>query len=200
MPRRTRADSEATAESLLETATRLFADRGYAAVRLEDVASAAGVTRGAVYHHFGTKQGLFEAVLGRVQAAVGEAVAAAADDAVAVAGPWAGFEAGCRTFLTASLADDARRIMLVDAPAVLGWAVWRAQDADASSRHLHEALTSLQADDLVDVASVPAAAALLSGAMNEAALWIADEDSPAALDDAWVMLSRLLVALRPAPR
>lgn len=191
--RRTKAASDATAAALLEEATVQFAERGYAAVSIEEVASGAGVTRGAVAHHFGTKRRLFEQVLARTQGLVGDRVAAAASE---VADPWTAFEAGCRTFLEESLATPVRRIVLIDAPAVLGWDTWREQDAATSGRHLAAALDELVDAGLVDVTSVPATTALLSGAMNEAALWAAARDSDTALDEAWLELRRLLGALR----
>jgi AcrR family transcriptional regulator len=100
MPRRTKAQSDATAAEVRKAARDLFATHGYAAVGLERVAVAAGVTRGAVYHHFGSKEGLFAAVLAEVHAMVGSSVAEAADQVWAASGdPWGSFEAGCRAFL-----------------------------------------------------------------------------------------------------
>lgn len=194
--RRTKAESDATAATLLDEATAQFAERGYAAVSIEDIASGAGVTRGAVAHHFGTKRRLFEQVLACTQEAVGDHVATAAD---AIADPWTAFEVGCRTFLEQSLATPVRRIMLIDAPAVLGWDTWREQDAATSGRHLAEALEELIDAGLVDVASVPATTALLSGAMNEAALWAASRSNETALEEAWNELRRLLSAIRTRP-
>lgn len=194
--RRTKAESDATATALLDESTAQFAERGYAAVSIEDIASGAGVTRGAVAHHFGTKRRLFEQVLARAQEAVGDHVATAAE---AIADPWTAFEVGCRTFLEQSLATPVRRIMLIDAPAVLGWDTWREQDAATSGRHLAEALEELIDAGLVDVASVPATTALLSGAMNEAALWAASRSNETALEEAWNELRRLLSAIRTRP-
>lgn len=194
--RRTKAASDATAATLLDEATLQFAERGYAAVTIEDVAAGAGVTRGAVAHHFGTKRHLFEHVLARTQQAVGDAVAEAADS---IADPWTAFEMGCWTFLAQSLADPVRQIVLIDAPAVLGWETWRHHDAATSGHHLAEALKELVDIGLVDVASVPAATALLSGAMNEAALWAASQADETAFDEAWNELRRLLDAIRVRP-
>lgn len=194
MPRRSKADSEATAEAVLETATAMFAERGYADVGLEDVAAAAGVTRGAVYHHYSAKRALFERVLDRVQGEVALQITAAV---APVEDPWESLEVGCRTFLSASIDDRARRIVLVDAPALLGWQAWLGQDEAHSGRLLDDVLARLHRDGLLDVPSVPAAAALLSGAMNEAALWISGQaDRDAALDQAWATLEILLRSLR----
>ncbi|GAA3383760.1 TetR/AcrR family transcriptional regulator [Cryptosporangium minutisporangium] len=195
MPRASKEQSEATARRVLATATTLFAERGYAAVGLEEVAAAADVTRGAVYHHYAGKMGLFEAVADAVAQRVGSAVAAAAD---AEPDPWAGLLAGCRAFLAAGVTDDTRRILLIDAPAVLGWQTWHGQDARASARHLQDAIEALAARGDVRVHSAAGTAALLSGAMNEAALRIAAAPDPASeLEILWRDLERLLSGLRP---
>jgi AcrR family transcriptional regulator len=96
------AQSDATAAEVRKAARELFATHGYAAVGLERVAVTAGVTRRAVYHHYGSKEGLFAAVLAEVHAMVGSSVAEAADQVRASGDPWGGFEAGCRAFLEIS--------------------------------------------------------------------------------------------------
>ena len=190
MPRRSRAESEATAAAILAAARGLYAERGYAAVAVEEVAAACGVTRGAVYHHYGSRAGLFAAVHAAVTADVGEQIERATDG---LADPWQSLEAGCRAFLAAVVADDARQVVLVDGPAVLGWARWREDDAASSGRLLDEVLGELVDAGRVRAADVPATSALLSGAMNEAALWVAaSPDRDRALDRAWSALRRLL--------
>jgi AcrR family transcriptional regulator len=194
MPRRSREHSEATAARVLEVAEELFTRDGYASTGLEAVAAAAGVTRGAVYHHYAGKLALFRAVLHRAQGVVADAVEEAAAGA---ADPWAALEAGCRAFLTASSAPPVRRVVLVDAPAVLGWQEWRAEDAAQSGRLLLEALTELRHAGLLRDHPVEPAAALLSGAMNEAALWIAARPDPVEATEAvWPALRSMIRALR----
>jgi AcrR family transcriptional regulator len=197
MARATKEQSEMTARRIREVATALFAERGYASVGLEEVAAVVAVTRGAVYHHYRNKQALFEAVAAEAQQQVAAAVVAAADGTDDL---WDAFLAGCRAFLAASVTDTHRRILLVDAPAVMGWSAWRAQDAAASGRHLVEAVASLSAAGYVHVTSAESTAALLSGAMNEAALRIAEApDRTAALEETWADLLHLLSGLRVAP-
>jgi AcrR family transcriptional regulator len=181
---------------VLDTARALFTEHGYAGVGLETLAARAGVTRGAVYHHYGSKLGLFEAVVATAQRSVADAIERSSE---AAAEPWDALENGCRVFLTAAAAEDTRRIMLVDAPAVLGWNAWRDLDAANSARLLGDVLHELAAEGVLVPMSVPAAAALLAGAMNEAALWIAAHDDPAeAIEQAWAVLRRLLTSLRAA--
>jgi AcrR family transcriptional regulator len=142
MGRSSKAQSEVNRAHLVDIACALFAEHGYDAVGLEEVAVAAGQTRGAVYHHFGSKRGLFSAALVQVQGSVAEAVEAAA---VAETDPWDGLVAGCHAFLVAAASDGARRVMLVDGPAVLGWQEWRDGDAASSRRLLEEGLRELGA-------------------------------------------------------
>ncbi|MFE7406129.1 TetR/AcrR family transcriptional regulator [Isoptericola sp. NPDC057559] len=190
MPRRTKAQSEATAAAILAAARDLYARRGYAVVSVEEVAAACGVTRGAVYHHFGSGPGLFAAVHADVTAGVGAAIERATDGVV---DPWESLESGCRAFLAAVVADDARQVVLVDGPAVLGWARWREDDARSSGRLLDDVLAELAEAGRVRAEDVAATSALLSGAMNEAALWVAAApDRDRALAQAWEALRRLL--------
>ncbi len=185
---------ERSHRALVDEAARLFAVRGYAAVGLEEVVQAAGVTKGALYHHFTSKAELFRAVLERAQQEVAAQVEAAAD---AAPDPWSRLTAGCRAFLAASTDPRVQQVVLVDGPAVLGWAQWRAIDDATSGRLLAGALTALIDDGVVVRQPVEPLTRLLSGAMNEAALWLArSPDPPRDLADTWAALSRLLAALR----
>lgn len=187
---------EETRRTLLRESRRLFAENGYAEVSIADIVAAAGVTKGALYHQFAGKREVFRAVLEDVQAEVAEQVAAAAD---ARPDPWDQLVTGCETFLTVCAAPDIQRIMLVDGPAVLGWQEWRAMDEATSARHLADALTSLIAEGILPPQPVAPLTHLLSGAMNEAALWLASDTGPGALTETLVALRRILDALpRPA--
>ncbi len=193
MPRASKEQAAATAESILSIAGDLFSTEGFAAVSLDDVATRAAVTRGAVYHHYGSKAGLFRAVVERAQTHVAEQVEAAT---VGVTDPWESLERGCRAFMEASTDGTVRRALLIDGPAVLGWEEWRAQDAANSGALLDDVLAELAEAGLLSVPT-SAAAALLNGAMNEGALWIAGStDRSRALDEAWAVLQRQLRALR----
>ncbi|MFI6392891.1 TetR/AcrR family transcriptional regulator [Nonomuraea sp. NPDC050547] len=190
----TRAEQrEQTRATLLRESRRLFAGQGYAAVGLAEIVAAAGVTKGALYHHFAGKAELFRAVLDQVQQEVAARVVAAAD---AEKEPWDQLVAGCRAFLTASTDPLLQRIMLVDGPAVLGWAQWRKLDTDNSARHLGEALTGLVELGVIARQPVEPLTHLLSGAMNEAALWLAAAGGPRDLADTQAALARLLDSLR----
>jgi AcrR family transcriptional regulator len=118
--------SEATRAALLDEATTLFAERGYAGTSLEDVASASQVTRGAVYHHFASKQALFEAVLDLQEARVTAEVVAAA----CTADPWNAAMLALDTYLTHCCDPVYGRLVWLEGPAALGWHRWRECEKD----------------------------------------------------------------------
>lgn len=187
---------ELTRQALLSEGRRLFATRGYGEVSLAEIVGAAGVTKGALYHLFESKADLFRAVLGQVQQEVARTVAQTAD---AEDDLWARFTAGCQAFLTASTAPGIQRIMLVDGPAVLGWNEWRALDEEGSASHLADVVTELISEGLIAPQPVEPLTHLLSGAMNEAALWLAASGDPETnLPDTRSALTQMLEALRVA--
>ncbi|MBW1599467.1 TetR/AcrR family transcriptional regulator [Streptomyces sp. JJ38] len=181
----------ATRRALLDEGRRRFAADGYHHVALADVAQAAGVTKGAAYHHFQSKAGLFRAVVAEVQQELGQRVASAAEQHEDL---WEQLRAGCRAFLAAGTDPAVRNILLVDAPTVLGWDEWRALDEQSSARHLQQALAALSANGAITRLPREPLTQLLSGAMNEAALWIAQGGNPHAAEQA---LDQLLTGLRP---
>ena len=190
MPRASAAAAAQTAHEILRSAVRLLAERGFAGVSIDDVARDAGVTRGAVYHHYRNRLGLFTAVAGALQAEVARTVVTAAegagDDAEAQ------LRAGCHAFLDAITTASTARTLLVDAPSVIGWSTWRAQDAQNSAAQLRLAL----AESGVAAGLVDATTAQLSGAMNDAALWISQQpDPPAARESAHRVLDQLIDAV-----
>src|SRR5690348_2578258 len=126
---RTKAEQrEATTAALIAAARELFAERGYANVGTEEIVQRAGVTRGALYHHFkGGKEELFRAVLVQLSAELMQRVVEAAG---ATNDPFEELVAGADAFLDASMTPEIQRIVLIDGPSVLGWEVWRAIDSD----------------------------------------------------------------------
>lgn len=183
-----------TTRSLLRHARDLFATRGYHQVSLAEIVDAAGVTKGALYHHFPAgKDALFRAVLDAVHHEVAERIEAAATGQ----DTWTQLVDGCYAFLSSSTEPGIQQIMLVDAPAVLGWGTWRELDAATSMRQLSLVLAQLIEEGTIEDQPIEPVANLLSGAMNEAALWLAhspDRERDLALT--WSALQTLLVSLR----
>ena len=121
--KRRQADrSEATRAALIAAARPLFAERGYASVATEEIVQRAGVTRGALYHHFEDKKDLFRAVYEEVERELVEQIAAGA---AAASDPLEALRGGARSWLDACENPAVQRIALLDAPSVLGWEEWR---------------------------------------------------------------------------
>ncbi len=169
--------------------------RGYAGVGTEEIVQRAGVTRGALYHHFrGGKEDLFRAVLVQISAETARRVmraAAATDD------PWEALVLGVEAFLDACVTPDVQRIMLVDGPSVLSWDVWRAADGEFALGLLEAALQrAIDAGRLIPQPA-RALAHVLLGAVDEAAMVVARaEDPEAARAEMGLTVRRLLEGLR----
>lgn len=189
---------EHTMNSLISISRALFAEAGFANVSMEEIVGRAGVTRGALYHHFGSKEGLFRAVLDGVQGDVAEKVDQAASRHTSL---WDQLTEGCRAFLEASTEPSIQRILLVDAPSVLGWNDWRDSDAANSGRLLEDLIAALIEQGILRPLSASALTHLLSGAMNELAIWITQsEDQASALEQAQAALLEVLVSLKTQGR
>jgi AcrR family transcriptional regulator len=194
--RRTKAEqSLSTTERLIGVARGMFSERGYARTATEDIVVAARVTRGALYHHFPGKAALFGAVFLRLQAEIGERIEAASAPKT---DPWSQILAGCRAFLEAACEADFRQIVLRDGPAVIGPAAWRFADERHAVFRLRRSLIELSSLNGGQPIDVEPMTALLNGALNEAAFWIAEAPEPAAaLARAESEFVRLISCLRP---
>jgi AcrR family transcriptional regulator len=169
--------SEATRAALMVAARRLFTERGYSRVGTEEIVEAAGITRGALYHHFRDKKALFEAVHEQVTADFIEAIGARVARSGGRGDP---LVAGLRAFLDECTNPELMQIGLVDAPGVLGWQEWRAMDERYAMRLVEATLEAAMHDGLVRRQPTRPLAHLLMGTLGEAALMIANADDPAA--------------------
>ncbi len=188
--------SDATRAALVAAATPLFAAQGFVGVGTEEIVRAAGVTRGALYHHFAGKQALFAAVAESVEARLVSRVASAALETAA--DPLAALRAGAEAMLDEAARDDAvRRIVLADAPSVLGWDAWRAILQRYGLGLIQATLQAAMDAGLIAVAPVEPLAHLLSGALSEAAHLVAlADDRERARADAQAAIDVLLDGLR----
>lgn len=186
--------SEQTKARLLLVARAVFTQQGYAATSLEAIAREAQLSRGALYHHFQSKAGLFAAVVESVQEDVARSIQQAAHQETCL---WRQFTQGCYAFVEAALRPENRRILLIDGPAVIGWHAWSQMDGRHSEPLLLEQLHLLQKNSLLKPLPLPALCGILSGALNEAALWVAQrEDIPQAIQDMKRVVGLLLDSLR----
>jgi AcrR family transcriptional regulator len=194
--KRTQAErSETTRAALIAAGRRLFAARGYAAVGTEEIVREAGVTRGALYHHFAGKRELLAAVYEQIESEITEQLAASVVPGASVLET---LQRGADEFLDHCLEPEVQQIVLLDAPAVLGWEEWR----EIGARYgfgLIEALVKagIESGEIREQPVKPLAHALL-GALDEIAMLVARSDDPrAAREEAGDTLAGLVEALDP---
>jgi AcrR family transcriptional regulator len=172
---------KATRERLLVAGRELFGARGYDGTSIEAILEAAGVARGALYHHFPTKEALFEAVLDRF---IAEITATVADAARAEADPVESLRAGCAAWLRMALDPVVQRIAILDPPAVVGWTKLREIDARHTLGGIRTSMQRIAEAGKLPPGDVDVLAHMLLAAINEAALLIARADDPEAAFEA----------------
>ena len=192
-----------TRAALLGAARELFAERGYAGTGTEEIVARARVTRGALYHHFSDKAGLFRAVMQAVagdlaQRLVTQELSHLADDAGSA---WDQLRGGVQAFLDACAgSSDFQRIVLIDGPAVLGPGAW-SELVEHHGLGLLRTWLQLAIDDhQIDPLPIEPLARLLGALISEASLYIARAADPVrARQEAGATIDRLLTGLRPDP-
>ena len=165
--------SEATRTALVAVARELFAQRGYSGVGTEEIVQQAGVTRGALYHHFRGKEDLLRAVLHDLARELAEASATAA---LKQSDQWKQILAATDAFLDACTDPAIQRIMMTDAPSVLGWDEWREIDTQYGLGLVKASLENAMETGLIERQPVDPLAHLIVGALDEAAMYIARAD------------------------
>ena len=185
---------EATRTKLVAAGRRAFAAQGYAQASMDELTAQAGLTRGALYHHFGGKPGLLAAVVAQMDAEMDERLETVLQ---AQADPWEGFLAYCRAYLAMAQEAEIRRIVLQDARSVL-------TGTDQGEQHrkciqfVANYLQGLMEQGVIVRANHQALARVLNGCLVEAAFWIAEEGAPASrLADAMQALELMLQGWRP---
>lgn len=177
IPKRSRSErSEETRRTLVATARELFADRGYADTSTTEIVDQAGVTRGALYHHFRDKEDLFRAVYEDVEEGVTAVVLEAVGDA---SDPLEALVAGSEAFLDACLAPDVQRIVLLEGPSVLGWRRWRELDEQYGLGITRMGLQAAMDAGSIRPLPLEPLAHMMLGALVEAGLVVAHADDPA---------------------
>ncbi|QAU48671.1 TetR/AcrR family transcriptional regulator [Bradyrhizobium guangzhouense] len=157
----------ATSEAILAAARRLFGTQGFAATTMDEIAEAAHVAKGAVYHHFKTKEAVFEAVFDAVSRDLVveiDSAARAEKDVLAA------MVAGTQHYFAATAKGPTGQIILRDGPAVLGWERWREIDARHFGGKMPRALAVAMEAGLIAKQPVEPLARLLLGAVTEAAV------------------------------
>lgn len=163
-----------TRGKLLAAGRKAFGTVGYAEASMDDFTAEAGLTRGALYHHFGDKKGLFAAVVSEIDAEMTdrlEEITAKASDS------WRGFVDGCAAYIEMAVEPEIQRIVHCDGPAVLG-EQWLATSQSGCIACMTDDIRRLQAEGIVRNVDPEATARLLNGASLHAAQWIAGSDDP----------------------
>ncbi|WP_249135721.1 MULTISPECIES: TetR/AcrR family transcriptional regulator [unclassified Bradyrhizobium] len=168
---------EKTRAKLIRAARKAFAAEGYAAASMDDLTAKAGLTRGALYHNFGDKKGLLQAVIDQIDAEMVARMRAVQDRAKTA---WLGFLDANIAFIEMALEPEIQRIMLLDGPAVLGDPS-RWPNQNECLRTTTQTIQALIDAKTVRPVDAEAAARLLNGAALSAALWIAAADDPRAV-------------------
>lgn len=191
------ANAKATRDAILEAGRAAFAASGFTAAALDDIVRSARVTTGAVYHHFGNKKGLFQAVAESLEQEIVDAIAAALTPDMT---PWQALEHGLDETLELCARPDVRRILFSDAPNVIGLREWRAIELRYGFGLMRQLLEQLEASGEIRTGSVDLTAQIMLGAVIEAVHAIAERsDTARATEEARATLLTFLNSLRRDP-
>ena len=186
--------SEATRGALVDAAEALFTKRGFAETATEAVVKAAGVTRGALYHHFAAKDELFRAVFEQLEDEVTKHVA---HEALTSTDPLEQLRRGTRAYLDACIDPAVQRVVLLDGPSVLGWETWQEIEQRYGYGLVVAGVEAAIAAGLIAAQPVEALAHALFGALTEAGMVVARAaEPPAARAEMEAAMDRLLDGLR----
>jgi len=178
MSNRGAARTESTRRALVRVGRRLFARRGFDSVSAEEIVAAARLTRGALYHHFDGKEGLFQAVVSDAMQDVHGRLKLAASGAQSAL---EAVELGVRAFLAVCAEPEYQRLLLVDGPSVLGWHAWRTLDLEFGLGLLRRGLEAAAASGQLALPDVETTTHLLAGALIDGAMVIGRNPEDASL-------------------
>lgn len=191
------AQAGETRDALVAAARELFGSQGYAATSTEEIVERAGVTKGALYHHFADKVALFRAVFEQVQLEVSDTAVAEFNQPDS----WAALTAGCRLWVEAHADPAIRQIALIDARGVLGWEAAREIETRFSTVALRGALRKAMHAGVITRQPLRPLSLMLIGALSEACLYVAaTDDKMMASEEVGDLVLVLLSGLRsPLP-
>lgn len=196
MARRSKADAEKTREQLLEMATVMFGSRGFSATSLSDVCGELEITKGALFHHFSSKDDLFREVWTRLQVEMDAAARDAAIEARRHDDPYAAFLAGCRTYLNYAARRDFQQIVLIDGPSVLGIEDWHENDHDLGIQNVTAGLQYFCRKGIIAPEKVAPLAIMLMGALNGAGFALARDPGGVSADEFHKAFETLVKTMR----
>jgi AcrR family transcriptional regulator len=190
------AQGQLTRAKLLDAARALFGTRGYNDTSLDDIVAAAGVTKGALYHHFEGKEDLFRALFEQIKREVSETVGAT----FLGPDPWQSLLDGCQAMVDAQLDPAVRQIVLLDGRSVLGWDRARQIESRYTAAVLRGALRRATQSEVIEPRPLRPLALMLNGALSEACFFVIDSEDPQqAREEVKELVAKFLEGLRPQP-
>lgn len=196
MPKRTKKQAAETREALLRAARISFANQGFAGTSVVAVATAAGTTKGALFHYFSSKEALFLEVWTALQLEMDAAAREAASAARSPVDPYAAFLAGCRVYLEWATRPDYQTIVLIDGPSVLGMARWHELDFKLGKDNMTQGTAYLAKQGLLAEHRVRPAAILLQAALNGAGFALSSSYRDVTVEDLFATFEQILRGLK----
>ena len=186
--------SASTKRALVDVATELFTEKGYAGTSLDEIVSGARVTKGALYHHFSGKQALFEAVFERIEDAASTSIREAVGE---TSDPWEKALAGLRAFLEVLRQPDYRRLVIQEGPAVLGYERYREQEERSTYGIVQDIVSSVLAQYDLAPSMVETFSRIFFGAMSAAGSAVSSaDDTRRASEEVEAAIGFILAGLR----
>jgi AcrR family transcriptional regulator len=193
-PTRRQEYSASTRRALIDVATELFTERGYAGASLDEIVAGARVTKGALYHHFSGKQALFESVFERVEE---EATRTITKAVRGERNPWEKAVAGLRSFLAVVQEPEYRRIVIQEGPAVLGYERYREQEERSTFGIVQDIVASVLSSYELESTMVETFSRVFFGAMSAAGAAVSSaEDTKRASAEVEAAVVFILAGLR----
>jgi AcrR family transcriptional regulator len=180
--------TQQTRRAILDRSRHLFATKGYAATSTEEIISELGITRGALYHQFGDKLGVFKAVIAEAYSEITDYILTKIQP---IDENWEQLVVGCQAFLAIAQRADLRRLVLIEAPAVLA-AETLVEFDQFGFGLLHRSIQIAVKEGKLSTIDAEGFAHLVNGALNELAIWVARSDDPNRLQTAQQLVETLL--------
>lgn len=196
MAKRSRADAQKTREDLIDAAARLFEQDGYAKTSTNDICKVLGITKGALFHHFKSKQDVFLEVWTRLQVSMDQDARDAAIQARSLDDPYSAFLAGCKVYLQYATRSDYQKIVLIEGPAILGLSGWYERDHDLGTQNVHAGIRYLAKKGIVAEQRVDALAVMVQSALNGAGFALARAEKGVTIDSVYDAFEVMVKSLR----
>lgn len=196
MAKRTQKDAEETRRNIVEAAKYLFETEGYGPTSIAAIAEHAGVTKGALFHYFDSKEELFVEVWTQLQLAMDKAAGRAAIKARDPDDPYAAFLAGCKVYFQWCTRADYQKIVLVDGPSVLGMKRWRELDFSLGQENMLRGASYLARKGRFPATEIRPFSIMLQSALNGAGFALAAKEKGISRVSLFRSFERLLRGLR----